>query len=81
MTPPANWRDMLAIAATNTVAGMTISLSLPLLNLVLERHGVPDSVIGLNSAAGPLAVFAVVPWLPRLIARLGALRCARLLLA
>ncbi|HET6522237.1 MAG TPA: MFS transporter [Geminicoccaceae bacterium] len=78
MTPPTHWRDMLAIMATTTVAGMTISLSFPLLNLVLEREGVGASLIGLNSAAGGLAIFALAPWLPRLIARLGALRCARL---
>ena len=81
MTPPAHWRDILAIVTTTTAAGMTMSLSFPLLNLVLERHGVPASVIGLNSAASGLAIFAVAPWLPRLIARLGALRCAQLGLA
>ena len=37
---------------TSTLVGMTVSLAVPLLSVVLERAGVDAFTIGLNSAAG-----------------------------
>lgn len=71
---PANWPTMVAIMASSTMVGMTMSFSFPLLSLVLERRGVPADLIGLNSAGYGLAVFVVAPWLPRIVNRLGAVR-------
>lgn len=71
---PEHWRSLAAIMVTSTMIGMTLAFSFPLLSLVLERHGVGADLIGLNSAANAVSVFAIAPWLPRLINRLGAMR-------
>ena len=52
---------------TATLVGMTISLALPLLSLVLERAGVDSFTIGLNTAANGLGVFLVAPFVRRLV--------------
>ncbi|MGD0189220.1 MAG: MFS transporter [Rhizomicrobium sp.] len=63
--------------------GVGMGLTLPLLSLVLERMGVPGSVNGLNLATGGLASLAVTPFVPRIIARVGAAEflCACLVVA
>lgn len=63
---------MFAIVASATIIGMTLSFSFPLASLVLEREGVTTALIGLNAAMSGLAIFAIAPWLPRIIGRLGA---------
>jgi hypothetical protein len=74
---PANWPVVVAIMATSTIVGMTISFSVPLLSLVLENRGADPELIGINAAASGVAVFAVAPWLPRLVGRLGVVDRAR----
>jgi MFS family permease len=54
--------------------GIAFGALVPLLALLLERRGLGGTVIGLNSAMFPVAVLAVGPLLPRIIARLGTLR-------
>jgi MFS family permease len=66
-------RILALVMATATLVGIVLSTSQPLLSLVLDRHGVPDGMIGLNAAAGGFGVFLVIPFLPRLL-RLGASR-------
>lgn len=61
------------IMATATLVGIVLSTSQPLLSLVLDRHGVPAGLIGLNAAAGGFGVFLVVPFISRLLG-LGASR-------
>lgn len=71
------WRrriPLVAIMVTSTLIGTTLSFSYPLLSIVLERHGVPAGLIGLNAALSGLAVFLFAPWLPRLINRFGPVR-------
>ncbi|MFO1038746.1 MAG: MFS transporter [Geminicoccaceae bacterium] len=80
MSLPANWRELAAIMGTATVVGVTISLTLPLLSLILEREGYGPFTIGVNSAANGLGIFAVAPFMPRLTERLGAVGCFRLAL-
>jgi MFS family permease len=53
--------------------GCGMGLSLPLLSLIMERHGVPATVIGLNAAAGSLAMMAVTPFISGWAARFGAI--------
>lgn len=62
---------------TSTLVGMTISLALPLLSLVLERHGADSLTIGLNTAASGLGVFLVAPFVGHLVRRLGVAGCFR----
>jgi MFS family permease len=74
---PSEWRDLLPVMLTATLVGMTFSLAMPLLSLVLERHGVDSWVIGLNTAASGLGIFVVAPLVPWLMRSLGVVGCAR----
>jgi MFS family permease len=73
-------RILALVMATASLVGIVLSTSQPLLSLVLDRHGVPDGLIGLNAAAGGFGVFLVVPFIPRLL-DLGASRTMLLGLA
>jgi len=64
--------SLFAILASCTAFGIGVGLTLPLLSLVLERMGVPGSVNGLNLATAGLASLVVTPFVPRAIARFGA---------
>lgn len=75
------WRDLALVMLTATIAGMTISLALPLLSLVLQREGFDSFTIGVNSAASGLGIFLVAPFIDRLVARLGVVGCFRIGLA
>lgn len=71
-------RSLTAVISSMTVTSLIYGFSYPLLALVLERQGVDETLIGLNTAAQGLAVFAVAPIASRAIGRLGP---ARLMLA
>jgi MFS family permease len=62
-----------AAIACVTAVGIGLSLSVPLLSLEMERMGVSGTMIGLNTAVSGLAGICVVPFVPRLAARLGVL--------
>ncbi|HFD16587.1 MAG TPA: MFS transporter [Rhodospirillales bacterium] len=64
-------RDLALVIGTASIVGMTISLSLPLLSLVLERHGFGAGAIGLNAMASGLGIFLVAPVMGGLLRRLG----------
>ena len=66
--------SLLAINLSVFGAGVAWGALMPLMALRLDRWGVDAGVIGLNSAMSPLAILAVGPLLPRLIARLGTVR-------
>lgn len=74
---PPRWRDLALVMLTATLVGMTISLAVPLLSLVLERHGTTPFWIGVNTAASGLGIFLIGPFIPRLVARLGPVDCIR----
>ncbi len=65
-------RDLWLVIATACLVGMTISLSLPLLSLVLQRHGYGPEEIGINATANGLGIFLVGPWLGLLLRSAGA---------
>lgn len=80
MEPPATGAfDRARIAAIAaaiacvTAVGIGISLSVPLLSLEMERMGVSGTLIGLNTAVAGIASICVVPFVPRLAARIGVL--------
>ena len=75
---PDEWRDLALVMMTATLVGMTVSLAVPLLSVVLERHGADAFTIGLNSAAGGFGIFLVAPFMARLLARFGPVGCMRL---
>ncbi|KAA2243958.1 MFS transporter [Salinarimonas soli] len=62
-----------AAIACITLVGIGLSLSVPLLSLEMERMGVSKVWIGANTAVAGLASIVVVPFVPRLAARVGVL--------
>ncbi|RDJ27605.1 MFS transporter [Bosea caraganae] len=63
-----------SIAAAILLAGMVglgLSLTLPLLSIEMERMGVSGTVIGLNTAIAGLASILIIPFVPRIAARVG----------
>ncbi len=67
-----HWRASLAtIISMISVVGLTLGLTLPLLAIILERRGVPATMIGLNTAVQALGLLVVTPFVPRLLRALG----------
>ena len=77
---PPHWRALALVMATATLVGMTISLAIPLLSLVLEDAGVAPFWIGVNTAAGGLGIFLIAPFIRRVVARIGPADAIRLAL-
>jgi MFS family permease len=62
-----------AAIACVTAVGIGLSLSIPLLSLEMERMGVSGTLIGVNTAIAGIASICIVPFVPRLAARVGVL--------
>src|SRR5919205_408569 len=62
-----------AAIACVTAVGIGLSLSVPLLSLEMERMGISGTLIGLNTAVAGIASICIVPFVPRLAARIGVL--------
>ncbi|HEY5598727.1 MAG TPA: MFS transporter, partial [Kiloniellales bacterium] len=75
------WRNLTAVMATMTGATLGYSFILPLLSLILERQGTSSTLIGLSVAGEAVAVFAVAPFAPRLLVRLGPVKAMLLAIA
>lgn len=74
---PVLWRKsrtLVAVTAALAVTALIYGLTMPLLALVLERQGVDNGLIGINTAVQSLAVFLIAPAVPRLMRRIGAPR-------
>ena len=63
-----------AVYACIFANGLGMGLSLPLFSLLLERNGIPATVIGANVMAGAVAMIVVTPFIPAMAARLGTIR-------
>ncbi len=62
----------IAVVLTNVfLTGMTFGLVVPMLSVMLERDGVPASIIGLNGSMAMIAIFIVGPFVPRIVTRIG----------
>lgn len=66
-------RSLVAVIACISVVGMGLGVSIPLLALMMERNGVPASIIGLNTAMPALATFLLTPFIPALLRRIPAI--------
>lgn len=53
------------------IVGVGLGLSIPLLSFEMERMGVSNALIGLNTAVAGLASIVTIPFVPRLAGRLG----------
>ena len=65
-------RNLFAACAAIVVFGFAMGLTYPLLSLIMERNGVPESVIGMNAAMAPLGVLAFSVLIPVLTRKHGA---------
>jgi MFS family permease len=74
LTPAQRKQSLAAIIGTAFGVGVAVGAIVPLISLSLERDGYNALMIGINSAMLPVAVILMGPLMPRIIARLGALR-------
>lgn len=65
---------MAAAIGCITVVGFSLSLTLPLLSLMLEARGISDTWIGLNTAVSGLAALIISPITAGLVRRFGTTR-------
>lgn len=78
---PVQRVDIAALAAVIsgiTGVGMALSLSLPLLSVVLHERGVSSSLVGINTATAGVAAIVILPFVTGLAKRFGT---ARLIIA
>ena len=71
---PSDRERVAAIAsaiACVAVVGIGLSLSIPLLSIEMERRGASSTLIGLNTAMAGISSICVVPFVPRIAARMG----------
>ena len=61
------WRQLVIATVALAVASFSHGLTMPLLSLVLDRQGVDETLIGLNTGAYFIAVFAVAPLASRIL--------------
>ena len=61
------WRQLVVATVALAVASLSHGLTMPLLSLVLSHQGVDETLIGLNTGAYFIAVFAVAPLASRLM--------------
>lgn len=73
LTPAERKRSLVAVIACISVVGMGLGVSIPLLALMMERNGVPASVIGLNTAMPALATFLFTPFISAILRRYSAI--------
>jgi MFS family permease len=66
-------RSLAAAIGSVAAVGVALSLSIPLLSLEMERMGVSNTGIGINTAIAGLASVIVIPFVPQLAARTGVL--------
>ncbi|MEO1200694.1 MAG: MFS transporter, partial [Pseudomonadota bacterium] len=64
-------RGIMAAIAAITAVGISLSLGLPLLSVVLSERGVPTSWIGINTAVSGLAAILITPFVTPLAKRVG----------
>lgn len=65
-------RALVAVVACISIYGITLSLTQPLLSLILETRGVSASLIGLNAATASLGTLLAAPLIPPLTRLFGA---------
>ena len=80
---PARARQVGIGAAIALIAlvGVGLSLTIPLLSLEMERMGVSNTGLGVNTARAGIAGIIAVPYVPRVAARIGMGRMLALSIA
>ena len=71
MALSARIRTVVSVSVSLSMAALIHGMTLPLLSLILERHGVDETTIGINTTAQYLSVFAAAPFVSPLLRRVG----------
>ncbi|SMD05824.1 MFS transporter [Rhizobium sp. RU36D] len=69
-----HWPSLVAAISAITAVGIAIGLGLPLLSIILEKRGIPSTLIGLNSAMAGVAAMIAAPITTRLAHEFGVAR-------
>jgi len=56
-----HWPSLIAAIAAISAVGIAIGLGLPLLSIILEKRGIPSTLIGLNAAMAGIASMLAAP--------------------
>ncbi|TCU17349.1 MFS transporter [Rhizobium sullae] len=56
-----HWPSLVAAVSSISAVGIAIGLGLPLLSIILEKRGIPSTLIGLNTAMAGVAAMAAAP--------------------
>jgi MFS family permease len=71
LTPLQRRQNLVAVTAAMAVTALIYGLSLPLLALVMNAHGVDNLWIGLSAAVQSVGIILVAPYLPKYMSRMG----------
>jgi MFS family permease len=66
-----HWPSLFAAISSISSVGIAIGLGLPLLSIILEKRGIPSTLIGLNTAMAGVAAMIAAPITTRLAHRFG----------
>jgi len=66
-----HWPALIAAFSAVAAVGIALGLGLPLLALIMEKRGIPPTLIGVNSAMAGIAAMAAAPFTTRLAHALG----------
>ena len=67
-----NRRDMCSLIAAALPVSLTLAILIPLMALILEGLGYSRMIIGIVTAATPLAIVCTAPWAAWLVHRIGS---------
>jgi len=66
-----HWPSLVAAISSISAVGIAIGLGLPLLSIILEKRGIPSTLIGLNTAMAGIAAMMAAPLTTKLAHKWG----------
>jgi len=69
-----HWPSLFAAISAISAVGVAIGLGLPLLSIILEKRGIPSTLIGLNAAMAGIASMLAAPVTTKLAHSYGVAR-------
>src|ERR1700749_710074 len=66
-----HWPSLFAAISSISSVGIAIGFGLPLLTIILEKRGIPSTLIGLNTAMAGVAAMIAAPITTRLAHKWG----------
>lgn len=71
LTPLQRRQNLVAVSAAMAVTALIYGLSLPLLSLVMDAHGIHDTLIGMSASVQSVGIVLLAPLLPGYMSRSG----------